>query len=340
MVRQALNTTQPLTSSLRPDADVESLPVSVVVCAYTERRWDQICSAVLSVQRQVPSAKQLLLVIDHNQDLAHRARREFSGVTVLENRNSPGLSGARNTGLQAATQPVTVFLDDDAAARPGWLATLVEPYERPETICTGGSVYPRWPDHRPVWLPASFDWVVGCSYAGLPSSVGQIRNPIGANMSMRTAPALNVGGFDSAVGRVRGKPAGCEETELAIRLAADQPGSAVLYVPQAIVDHDVLPERVSLRYFLRRCWNEGLSKATVVQLVGSGRGLERERLHIITVIPREALGDLHRLATGEIAAILRMGVALSGLAFTATGFFMGRMGRICSNVARLANRNR
>ncbi len=77
-----------------------------------------------------------------------------------------------------------------------------------------------------------------------------------------------------------------------------------------------------------------------MQLVGAGRGLERERLHVIAVIPRETLGDLRRLAAGEIAAILRMGATLSGLAFTATGFFMGRTGRVCSNAARRANRIR
>jgi glycosyltransferase involved in cell wall biosynthesis len=49
---------------------------------------------------------------------AQRVRRELSGVTVLESDGTSGLSGARNTGLKATTQPVTVFLDDDAEVRP------------------------------------------------------------------------------------------------------------------------------------------------------------------------------------------------------------------------------
>ena len=77
---------------------------------------------------QHPEPVEVLLVIDHNADLAARARRELAGITVLESDGTPGLSGARNTGLRAATQPVTVFLDDDAVARPGWLTSLVEPY--------------------------------------------------------------------------------------------------------------------------------------------------------------------------------------------------------------------
>jgi hypothetical protein len=51
----------------------------------------------------------------------------------------PGLSGARNAGLRAATQVITAFLDDDGAARPGcWYpssshaaAPILWPLEKP-----------------------------------------------------------------------------------------------------------------------------------------------------------------------------------------------------------------
>jgi glycosyltransferase involved in cell wall biosynthesis len=104
------------------------LGVSVVICAHTELRWEQTRAAVESVLRQRPRPAQVLLVVDHNADLAARARRELARVSVLESDGTPGLSGARNTGLRAATQPITAFLDDDAEARPGWLPSLIEPY--------------------------------------------------------------------------------------------------------------------------------------------------------------------------------------------------------------------
>ena len=95
--------------------------VSVVICAYTERRWQQTRAALESALRQEPAPAEVLLVVDHNAELADRARLEFTSVSVLENAGTQGRSGARNTGLKAATQPVTAFLDDDAEARPGWL---------------------------------------------------------------------------------------------------------------------------------------------------------------------------------------------------------------------------
>jgi hypothetical protein len=310
-------------------ANRATLAVSVVICAYTERRWDQTRAAVDSVLGQLPPPHEVIVVIDYNAALADRARRELRGVTVLENAGIRGLSGARNTGLRAASQPITAFLDDDAKARPGWLASLIEPYAEPEVVATGGRIDPRWPGpSRPAWFPPAFDWVVGCSYLGLPDSVERVRNPIGANMSMRTGLALDVGGFSTDVGRVGGKPRGCEETELAIRLTAAKPGSSVLYLPAAAVDHHVSRDRVRLSYFLRRCWSEGLSKATVVRLAGSGPGLERERRQAASVIPRAIMADLRCLGRGDLMGLARAAAACGGLAAAATGYLAGRLATI------------
>jgi glycosyltransferase involved in cell wall biosynthesis len=302
----------------------DHLDVSVVICAYTQRRWAQTRAAAESVLSQYPRPAQVLLVIDHNADLAAQARRSLPGVTVLESQETPGLSGARNAGLKSASQPVTVFLDDDAKARPGWLAALTEPYDSPDVVATGGSVHPLWPGPRPRWLPPAFDWVVGCSYVGLPEKTGVVRNPIGANMSMRTRPALDAGGFDAGLGRVGTRPLGCEETELAIRLTASHPGSVVMYVPDAAVDHHVAADRLSPGYFLRRCWHEGLSKAVVVRLAGSSAGLARERRHVAAVIPKAFARDMRRAATGNPDGFLRATALLGGLAATVAGYLTGR----------------
>ena len=304
-------------------AEDKDLGVSVVVCAYTEQRWAKTRAAVESALTQHPAPAEVLLVVDHNARLAIRAHREIAGVTVLESEGAPGLAGTRNTGLRAATQPVTVFLDDDAAARPGWLASLVEPYRSAHVVATGGSVHPRWPGLRPRWLPPEFDWVVGCSYRGLPETVSPVRNPIGANMSLRTSLALEAGGFDAAVGRVGTRPTGCEETELAIRLTATRPGSAVFYVPAAAVDHHVAQERLKFSYFLRRCWHEGLSKAAVVRLAGASAGLERERRHVAVVIPAALLRELRSLAGGDFGAFARLMAIVAGLGTTVTGYLTG-----------------
>jgi glycosyltransferase involved in cell wall biosynthesis len=312
-------------SSKRREALTENVSVSVVICAYTEKRWEQTCAAIKSVLSQDPEPAEVLLVVDHNPAMAERARNEISGITVLESGDVPGLSGARNTGLRAASHPITAFLDDDAEARPGWMAALIQPYRSPDVVATGGAVHPAWPGLRPGWLPPEFDWVVGCSYRGLPESLSPIRNPIGANMSMRTRLALEVGGFDTGVGRVGTRPVGCEETELSIRLTARTPGASIFYVPASAVDHHVSPDRIRISYFLRRCWHEGISKATVVRLAGASSGLERERRHVAVTLPLGVLRDFRAFIMGDRDACKRAFATVAGLGFAATGYVRGRM---------------
>lgn len=316
-------------AAMEPASDVvpaDRLAVTVVICAYTLRRWELTKDAVASVLAQKVAPAQLLLVIDHNLELAALARAELPDVTVLDSVGSPGLSDARNTGLKAATQPVTAFLDDDAEARSGWLAALTEPYENSEVAATGGDVRPLWPAARPDWLPPEYDWVVGCSYVGLPTESAAVRNPIGANMSFRTQAAIDAGGFSGGIGRVGSVPRGCEETELAIRVTA-RDNTTVLYVPDAAVDHHVGPERTRFGYFIRRCWHEGQSKAVVVDLVGAAAGLSRERRQAAVVIPAAIRRDLRSLMRGQLAGGKRIAAAVAGLGATAAGYFLGRLTR-------------
>ena len=96
--------------------------MTVVVCAYTERRWESLLRAVESLRSQRRVPEQCVVVIDHNEQLLRRARFSLpDDVEVVASDEPQGLSGARNTGVRAATGDVVAFLDDDAEAEPGWL---------------------------------------------------------------------------------------------------------------------------------------------------------------------------------------------------------------------------
>ena len=53
--------------------------VSVIVCAYTEDRWELMIRAVASLQQQELPPAEIVLVVDHNPSLLERARREVHG---------------------------------------------------------------------------------------------------------------------------------------------------------------------------------------------------------------------------------------------------------------------
>ena len=299
---------------------------SVVICAYSLDRWTDLREAITSVQQQRIPPQEIIVVIDHNDDLLAQVRETCPEVVAIPNQGTRGLSGARNTGVAAASGDVVAFLDDDARADIAWLEHVRAHYLRADVLGVGGAVLPDWAGGRkPAWFPVEFLWVVGCSYRGQPTSLQPVRNLIGANMSYRRDALRTAGPFREGIGRVGLRPMGCEETELGIRVLNAFPAEQVLYDPAAIVWHRVPRSRMGPRYFLQRCYAEGLSKALVVQLVGQQSGLSSERTYTFRVLPRGVFRGLRAGVYGHIGGFGRAAAITAGLAATTLGYVMGRL---------------
>ena len=139
------------------------LDVSVIICAYTEARWFDLIAAVKSLYRQNVPEREIIVVVDYNLHLFERVRTELPGIVVVENSESHGLSGARNSGIAVAKSSLIAFLDDDATAEPDWLERFSRFFEDSQVLGVGGTVEPEWLSMQPTWFPRDFFWVVGCT---------------------------------------------------------------------------------------------------------------------------------------------------------------------------------
>ena len=314
------------TTSQSDDDASSSKRISVVICAYSEERWEQILAAVDSVRAQSLRCDQLIVVVDHNQALLAPLAAALPDVTVTENMATPGLSGARNTGIALSRGEIIAFLDDDAVAEPDWLKFLSDSYTDHAIAGVGGLAKPRWETRRPPWFPDEFDWVVGCAYRGTPRSRIPVRNLMGSNMSFRREIFETVHGFEEGIGRTAGKrPLGCEETELCIRIRQIRPALVLVSDNRAMVHHMVPAARCKFSYFRSRCFAEGLSKARVTAMVGAEAGLSVERGYVRRVLPRGFARGLADALHGDLWGLCRAGAIIAGLAATAAGYAAGRL---------------
>lgn len=315
--------------------------VSVIICAFTERRWGDLVAARDSLYAQSSPPDEVIIVIDHNPKLFDRAGIQFPDAVVVPNNETKGLSGARNTGVRVANSSIVLFLDDDAVAEPEWVQYMMEPFEQNDIVGVGGIAVPAWDaGTRPTWFPLEFLWVVGCSYIGLPADGASLRNPIGSTMGFRRDNIIACGGFSSDLGRVGNKPVGGEETELSMRMRSHSNDSRLVLCRRAIVNHRVTMERHSLAYFLRRCYWEGVSKATIVRLQ-SDRGtpadssLQTERSYVLSVLPRGITRGFSSAISRRSPKTLGIPAAIvAGLLATCTGYIRCRFVPLRSNVVK------
>src|SRR4051794_13279658 len=141
--------------------------VSVVVASHSLSRFASLLETLDSVDKQSLPAHRLVVAVDHSPELAYRLRNERPDVAVIVNDGAHrGASATRNAGVTATTSEIVAFLDDDEIADADWLGRLVEPFDDPHVVGTGGAYVPRWAQRKPLWFPDEFAWVVGGAHAG------------------------------------------------------------------------------------------------------------------------------------------------------------------------------
>jgi glucosyl-dolichyl phosphate glucuronosyltransferase len=301
----------------------ETPTADVVICTYTDARWDLLERAVASVQVQSVTPRQILICVDHNDALLERclatwgpdAAPEGPPVQVFANRFAGRLGSARNTAVERVTADVVAFLDDDAEADPTWLETLLQVYVEDGAVAVGGAPQPNQEVPRPGWFPPEFDWVFGCHYAGLPEVRRPVRHLIGASMSVRADALRAVGGFHSDKH---------DDMDLSHRIAAAHGAAAVVYEPKARIYHYVHPERLTWDYFWRRCYTINRGKVRAFSDMGAAGNIRAE-LELARAMVGSVARKLLRAVRGDRDAGLQAAAIVGGLAAAGFGHLRGRV---------------
>lgn len=167
-----------------------------------------------------------------------------------------GLSHARNRAIAEACGQYVLFFDDDETPDPQWLAAHEAAMVEHSPDASGGRIEVVFEGSRPAWLADELLGFLGKLDHGVATWLTQGSTPFyGGNFAIRRGLVLEVGHFDTALGRRGAANNGGEDTEFYRRLLTS--GRKIRWVPDAVIYHRVEVEKLRRRYFLDLHFRQG-----------------------------------------------------------------------------------
>jgi glycosyltransferase involved in cell wall biosynthesis len=240
--------------------------ISIILCTYN--RCESLRITLNSLAQVTPpgdTAWELIVVDNNSTDQTQEVVtlfRQSSGLTVryvFEGR--PGLSYARNAGIENAGGDIIIFTDDDVLLENNWLVRVKAAFDQNSCAAIGGRVRPLWPGKKPAWFQEDGPYATPKAIVSfdLGDSVCVPAIPCcGANMAFRRDVFARHGLFRTDLGRMKNLLLGGEDVEYFCRLK--DAGEPILYIPDAIVFHPVPKERMRKEYVQSWCFSGARSE--------------------------------------------------------------------------------
>lgn len=241
-------------------SDQSQRAVTMTLTRYREPDW-LVCETLESLARQREISGDVLF-FDQNYDADFAETVEAHSSTAITFKCIPceekSLSYARNKALATARHDIVLFIDCDAIADPGWAKHLTDALEGEEISIAGARILPLWRGRPPVLAKAN---VVLDQYSILDwgEEVKVASRVVGAGFGLNMRRFRDEIYFDEMLGRREGKLFGGEETDLCARL--EKAGGRIVYCGKAVVQHQILSERLTVAWVLRRLYYAGLGRA-------------------------------------------------------------------------------
>lgn len=295
--------------------------VSAVVCTHRLERWGLLLECLASLERQTLQPLEVIVVVDGRPEISKRLAERGGPEITLSTPQPSGLSVARNLGLSQARGTFVAFLDDDTVAEESWLKTLRAVLDDEAVAGVGSASLPAWAGSRPQWMPEELLWTLGCSYRGMPVVQSVVRNVYGGCACFRRDIFTRFGGFNPSLGRTAVGLAGCEETELCLRVSSQSRKYRFVHEPAAVTYHQVPQARQRVGYVLSRCLWEGRSKAILRAVTADAtHPLGREAVYVLRTVPSGIATNIGQFLRGHAWGLARA-VLLPVAAMTATASY-------------------
>jgi glycosyltransferase involved in cell wall biosynthesis len=180
---------------------------------------------------------------------------------------SPGLHIGRHKGLKESKSDILVYADDDIEAFPAWLEGIWESFQDENVVLVGGKNLPLWETEPPYWIYEMWMNTNEYGHALAYLSVLDFGDNVmeidpnyiwGCNFSVRKQIVLDANGFHpDGFPQYMIKYRGDGETYISQYVKRNNYKS--IYNPKASVYHFVPKNRLTIDYFCKRAFNQGIS---------------------------------------------------------------------------------
>jgi len=259
------------------------MKISIIICTCDFKRFNDAIQAIGSLLKQKMVEKEIILIIDDNEELYHAfLENKFiidNNINVKKSKKS-GLSNARNLGASLATGDIVCFIDDDSITDKYYLEEIRKCYQDNYVIGAGGPIFPLWICGEIPWLPYEFYWTIGCSYEKIKNNKIIVTSNLGSNMSFRKDVFATLR-FNESLGLNKKKKITGEEIFFSMNVLQNYPKHKIVFNKNAIVYHKIFCYRKKMRYVFYRCLQYGRASYFIKKNMCDDKYLFIRELHFL-----------------------------------------------------------
>ena len=204
---------------------------------------------------------EVVLVDNAGNDETARISESFSLSIPLKFlvETAPGKNNALNSALGHADGDLIIFTDDDVIPDKAWVKSLIDAASRwADTDLFGGCILPKFPDGMAAPLiddPVFTRIAYVISEGDLEEGEIPAEKIWGPNMMVRRQVFDRGLRFNPNIGPARGNYIMGSESDF-LRMASDA-GHTAVYVPSALVHHQIRPEQLTHSWLYGRAFRWG-----------------------------------------------------------------------------------
>jgi GT2 family glycosyltransferase len=218
------------------------LKTSVIVA--THDRPESVRRLIASLAPELTTGSREIIIAENGTPAPTPLALEGAALKHLHEPRT-GKCRIQNRAIAQASGEILVFLDDDLAVVPGYLAAVENFFDaHREFAAMKGRILAAEDPEKKVGPMAVY---LDLPLADDGEDVVEVRGVLGANMAFRADALKQVGPFDERLGPGAGGHE--EETEMSNRMR--RAGFRIGYAPKALVYHEVDAARANRERFIR-----------------------------------------------------------------------------------------